>query len=235
MDEDLGMDATHPLVAATLATLGLSEADRPAAVLPRDRSQADPATVSASQRWRLVLASAHVIATVGYAGATIEAITAEAGVSKKTFYKFFSGKEEAFLACYEGLDSVLSYVVGLAGAAPDLDRAVDLVIEGYLSALAAAPDLTRLFLIEALTASPRIRLKRAENLERFATILQDALADLRHGDHTIGHLADGEAIALLGGLNELCVRHITRHPVDSLPAIRDDVANFTRRTLRPLR
>lgn len=236
MDSDelargFALDSAHPLVSAALETLGLAEGERPAAVLPRDRSRVDATQVSASQRWRLILATAHVVARQGYAAATIDKITSQAGVSKKTFYKFFPSKESAFLACYEAVDGLLGHVTALAADQSDLDAAADAVITAYLSALAAAPDLTRLFLIEALAATPRIRLKRAENLERFAAVLQDGLAAVRRRDPSVARIPDHQVIALLGGINELCVNHITRHPIADLPAMKDAIVAFTRRFL----
>lgn len=219
----------HPLVAGALGSLGLPLADQPVDELPRDRSKADAAVVAASQRWRLLMAVARVVADQGYAGATIEKVVAEAGVSKKTFYKFFASKEEAFLACYDGMDVILDHLTRIAQDQHDAETAVEAVWGAYLIALAAAPDLTRLFLIEALTASPRIRLKRAENLERFATVFRSGLAAFSSKDSRAAEQTQDDALALLGGINELCVRHISRHSVESLPDITPQLVAFTRR------
>jgi len=224
-----GLDSGHPLVADALALLGMdSEAERPIEVLPMDRRKADPGTVRASQRWRLLLAAAHVIATEGYAAATIEKIVTEAGVSKKTFYTFFASKEAAFLACYDGIDSALEHFAELAREERDLDQAVDTVAASYLAVLVALPDLTRLLLIEALAATPRIRLRRTENLEKFATAFQRTLEELGGHDSRVGEHSTDDIIALLGGLNELCVRHISRHEVETLPSIGPQLTSFFR-------
>ena len=89
----------HPLLESALRSIGITADAPPAAALPRDRRRADAATVSESQRWRLLRAFAGVVADKGLARTTIEDATSAAGVSKKTFYKFFSSKEESIHRC----------------------------------------------------------------------------------------------------------------------------------------
>src|SRR5215510_10299498 len=54
--------------------------------------------VAANQRERIQAA-----AELGYAEMSVEAITARAGVSRRTFYEHFKNKEDAFLAAYDAL------------------------------------------------------------------------------------------------------------------------------------
>src|ERR1700742_4133829 len=53
------------------------------------------------QRRRLFEAAATVFAARGFADATAEAISREAGMSKATFYEHFANKEEAILALFD--------------------------------------------------------------------------------------------------------------------------------------
>ena len=53
------------------------------------------------QRQRLFEAAAAVFARVGYAEASAEAISREAGMSKATFYEHFANKEECILALFD--------------------------------------------------------------------------------------------------------------------------------------
>lgn len=223
------LPAVHPLVTVALERLGVHMGDRPLRALPHDRSQVDADEVALSQRWRLTLATAAVIATEGMAGTTIERITREAGVSKNTFYKFHDTKEDALLSCYEAVDFVLDTLVStdqLLSTEAEVEMLLSKVISTYLNLLAAAPDLTRIFLVEALTASPRVRLRRAETLERFAAAMQSAGDDLRGRGVPLRKLTDQQMIAALGGINELCVVHITRHPVETLPDLQADIESF---------
>jgi AcrR family transcriptional regulator len=67
--------------------------------------------VAENHRWRIMFATAEVIAEQGYAGATIAQITKLAGVDGRAFYRLFAEKQEAFDAIYEqGLQSVMTTV-----------------------------------------------------------------------------------------------------------------------------
>src|SRR5437588_11239704 len=55
---------------------------------------------SDTQRGRLLVAGALVIAEKGYAGATVSDIVAAAGVSRTAFYEHFDGKEDCLLEAY---------------------------------------------------------------------------------------------------------------------------------------
>lgn len=223
--------AGHPLVEAALRGFGLGAATSPASTLPRDRRQADARTVSDSQRWRLLQGFAHVVARKGLAATTIDDATTAAGVSKKTFYKFFSSKEDAFLACYEAVDRLLEILAGTRPPAGDLRETTRWMSSLYLGALAAAPDLTHLFLVEALTAGPRVRIRRAEQFERFVDVVQAALRGARTLDPGIPDHSDEDVLAVIGGINELCVHHLARHPAETLPDLEPSVTAFAWRHL----
>src|ERR671937_1467189 len=69
--------------------------------VPRGR-HAPPLEVRLSvQRRRLFHAAATVFARVGYAEASAEAISREAGMSKATFYEHFDNKEECIPALFD--------------------------------------------------------------------------------------------------------------------------------------
>ena len=53
------------------------------------------------QRARIVSAMVEVAAEGGYLGAAVAPVVARAGVSRRTFYELFDGREECFLAAFE--------------------------------------------------------------------------------------------------------------------------------------
>ena len=210
----------HPLTAG----LGVREgAAPPPAKLSHDRRNIDANVVNASQRWRLLAASAHVFAK----------ITARAGVTKKTFYKFFSAKDDAFLASYEAVDTLIDRAVAAASVARTLNDAIDTIITAYLGALAAIPDLTAILLFEALAASPRIRRQRADYVERFAAGFHGVLVALRKSDPSLPDLTKAEVTLILGGVNELCVLHLTHNDAATLPTLRDEIFRSVIRLVGP--
>jgi AcrR family transcriptional regulator len=208
----------HPL----LADLPGPGSTPPPAALSHDRRNQDPETVLVSQRWRLLTATARVIATHGYAATTIGQIAAEAGVAKKTFYKFFASKEAAFLDCFEAIDTVLAHIVEKAGGQTSTIGWVDAVFTAYVATMVAAPDLTRIFLFESIAATPEIQRQRVETIRRFAVTFQDMLDRVRVHDPDTPELTFDEILAIVGGINELCVQHfVLDEPPDTLPDLAD--------------
>src|ERR1700722_14668338 len=68
------------------------------------------------QRARIVSAMIEVSAELGYLGAAVAPVVARAGVSRRTFYELFDGREDCFLAAFEwGVAQVRSVVLEAYG------------------------------------------------------------------------------------------------------------------------
>ncbi len=89
----------------------------PSITVPRGR-HAPPLEVRLGvQRTRLLEAAAQVFARMGYADASAEAISREAGMSKATFYEHFANKEECILGLFDwARDAILAAMAEAAGA-----------------------------------------------------------------------------------------------------------------------
>jgi AcrR family transcriptional regulator len=83
--------------------------DKPAAVA-RLRSEREPLSreppfgdrqVDDFQRARILSAMVEVAAEGGYLGAAVAPVVARAGVSRRTFYELFDGREDCFLAAFD--------------------------------------------------------------------------------------------------------------------------------------
>jgi AcrR family transcriptional regulator len=169
------------------------------------------------QRDRLFAAAAAVFARVGYAEASAEAISREAGMSKATFYEHFANKEECILALFDAAaakigESVMTSV-GIASDAGDLATRAERVrggIRAFLSGLEAYPDHARTLLVEVIGAGPRARERRDTVLEGFAEMLdqQNAMAHERYGAPRFA--SPDDAFALVGAIVELASRQL-RH------------------------
>src|SRR5512133_3181009 len=81
--------------------VAMAAAERPAPTVPRGRHAPPLAVRLTVQRRRLFEAAADVFARVGYAEATAESISREAGMSKATFYEHFANKEACMLALFD--------------------------------------------------------------------------------------------------------------------------------------
>jgi len=189
--------------------------------LPRHRHDLSREQVRASQRGRIALATADVVAGEGYAGATVLAIAKRAGVSRKTFYELFADKEEALLAAYDGLDHLIEQTVrAAADSASSGGTARELLAAGttaLLATLAEQPAFTRMFFLEALGAGPRVRERRDQAIEQAAEPLALALTLVRRSqDARLPPVSHELARALTGAGIEAIIRHLVNHEPETL-------------------
>ena len=181
--------------------------------VPRGR-HAPPLEVRVGlQRRRLLRAAASVFARGGYAEASAEGISREAGMSKATFYEHFANKEECIIALFEA---------AAAGVRDVVDRAADAVggedaiarqragIHAFLVVMQQYPDQARTLLVEIIGAGPRAAERRDAVLEGFARRIdqQNAAAHERYGAPRFA--TPDDAFALVGAIVELASRQL-RH------------------------
>ncbi|WCB96762.1 hypothetical protein DSM104299_05530 [Baekduia alba] len=175
-----------------------------------------PAVPATEIRARILGAMARLAADKGYAAVTIDDLARAARISKRTFYAHFADKERCLLAAYEAAASSV-YDAAERAAAQDggnWRRQVDTVIATYLMALAAQPEMTRLFLIEIQAAgAAALELHLAVDL-RYAALLRRIVR--RGGRRT---LPQPMAIALLGAVNELVLHEVANDRTTRLPRL----------------
>lgn len=112
--------------------------------------------VAGSQRERIFEAAVDTIAEQGYPATTVNAVIKRAGVSSSTFYSFFAGKEECFLAAHKWLLAELLISVGerfnsIDGDWPQrMSGGLAVVVE----MLAKRPERARVMMVELLAAGP---------------------------------------------------------------------------------
>jgi AcrR family transcriptional regulator len=162
------------------------------------------------QRQRLLSAAAAVFARVGYAEASAEAISREAGMSKATFYEHFANKEECILALF---DVAAGQVRGAVAAATEAaggsaDERLRSGLRAFLEALVTYPDEARTLLVEIIGAGPRAAACRDAVLQDFADLIdeQNALAAERFGAPRLASRDD--AYAIVGAAVELASRQL---------------------------
>lgn len=176
-----------------------------------------PAPVPATEvRARILAAMATLVADKGYAAVTIGDIAAAARISKRTFYDHFADKERCLLAAYEAASAQVYGAAERAAAQPELPwRArVDAVIATYLRALAANPEMTRVFHVEIQAAGAEaLDLHLQVNL-RYAALLRRIVGE--GGERKLGRPM---AIALLGAVNELVLHAIAEGRTRRLPSV----------------
>src|SRR4051794_16112624 len=180
--------------------------------VPRGR-HAPPLEVRLTvQRQRLLEAAAEVFAQRGYADASAEAISREAGMSKATFYEHFANKEEAILALFDQAGALVLQRVADAysDAEPEPGQRVRAGVRAFITAIADHPAASQTLLSEIIGAGPRAVERRDAVMEAFARTIDE---ENRHAPGPFGsprlHSFE-DACATAGATPELAPRHVRR-------------------------
>jgi AcrR family transcriptional regulator len=189
------------------------------APVPRGR-HAPPLDVRVGvQRRRLLRAAAAVFARAGYADASAEAISREAGMSKATFYEHFANKEEAILGLFD--EAVTEVILAMAAAEPARNEQstyeawMQAGLRAFLDKLAEEPEVAQTLLVEIIGAGPRAMERRDAVLDAFAGALHrdNARVAPRFGAPTFADPDD--AFAVIGAIVEVVSRQLrTGQPAD---------------------
>lgn len=146
---------------------------------PRREKDAGGSALPAPQRERILDAAERLIAERGCAGSSIEALVKEAGVSSVTFYEFFEGKEECFVAAFDRAVDAAADELALAAegdpAAGGLSWSEQVAtgLRALTRLIVAEPERARLCLVEAQTGGPELGLRFEAALDRVATKLRE--------------------------------------------------------------
>jgi AcrR family transcriptional regulator len=152
-------------------------ASKPAPKRGRDPSRD---ALPAPQRERILDAVERLAAEHGCAGTSIEAIVKAAGVSSVTFYEFFAGKEESFVAAFDravdaGAEELATAAAGdPAAGGLSWAEGVATGLRALTRLIPAEPSRARLCLLEAQTGGPELS-------ARFEAVLDRVAAKLREG------------------------------------------------------
>jgi AcrR family transcriptional regulator len=183
-------------------------------IVPRGRHAPPLAVRLDVQRRRLFSAAAAVFARCGYADASAEAISREAGMSKATFYEHFANKEECLLALFDtGVEEVMHEMTAASEglAVETYEERVRGVNRAFLGALAAHPDSTYTLTLSIQGAGPRAAARRGEVLEAFAELLFRANASHAPDFGAPTFASRDDAYAVVGAAVELVARHLRGH------------------------
>ncbi|HEX8102313.1 MAG TPA: TetR/AcrR family transcriptional regulator [Solirubrobacteraceae bacterium] len=196
---------------------------------------ASPAVAEDSQRARLIAGMAEAAAEKGYTATTIADVVARAQVSRRTFYEHFADKDACFLAAYDASsDQLMGLIAGAVSddALPWQER-VAAGVRAYLDTLAAEPELTRLFLVEVLSAGRAALARRRAVHQRFAQLVV-RLAESGAAALPPGHRLDPAlALGLIGAVNELVLDSVDEGRIAELSELRDTAVTIVRALLAP--
>jgi len=181
-----------------------------------------PEQVTSSQRARVLAAMRELVATHSYRDVAVAAVLRHAGVSRKTFYELYAGKEECFVAVYEGeMGRLLTPVMqAFEGSEPWVDR-LRTALGVLLGALAGDPSAARICFVEVLAAGPLALERRAHALAALDPLFapHDG-ADERDADGGLTPRSRAVTAGSVGYLAEVLHREIAAGRVEDLPLLR---------------
>jgi len=146
---------------------------------PASKRGRDPSRVAlpAPQRERILDATERLIGERGCAGTSIEAIVKAAGVSSVTFYEFFAGKEECYVAAFDrAIEAGAAEVARAAPAGLTWPERMATGLRAVAALIVAEPARARLCLVEAQTGGPELSTHIEAALDRVAAKLREGRA-----------------------------------------------------------
>ncbi len=162
------------------------------------------------QKQRLFDAAAIVFSRVGYADASAEAISRQAGMSKATFYEHFANKEECLVALFEYASAIVLDVLVEAArhAGGDFRDRHRAGLRAILDIVDANPSMAQAILVETVGAGPRLAELRDRALNTVAqTMYEETVHAAQRGGGPPFASAD-EAFAIVGATFELVSRQL---------------------------
>lgn len=187
--------------------------------LPRHRHDLTREQVATTQRARIILAVAETVTEQGYAQTTTRQIIERAGVSTKTFYAHYAGKEEAFIAGYTLLDGALLTMADreISTTQPRTDLRAQVVRS--LEAVAAWPLFTRMRLVEGRAAGRIAEARRLAMAQVQVEQFERAVEAARARDPRIGRPSRAVIELLFAGMSEMLARHVLARDPETLPEL----------------
>jgi AcrR family transcriptional regulator len=191
--------------------------------LPHGRHGLPAEFVERNQRQRLLVSLIRTVADVGYNGATITNLAEGAGVTTRTFYKYFDSVEDCYIAAFEAAGEVLGERLRAAYvSAEQWPRRVRAALAAALDFFAGEPELARLLLTEPFVAGPTIARRYQEQIERLAPYL-------REGRELSPEAASFPATTergLIGSVASQIGRKASAGQAASLPSLLPELAQF---------
>ena len=176
-----------------------------------------------NQRDRLTAGIIAVVAERGYQDATVTRICAAAGVSRRTFYAYFSSKEECYLHAFDLIGAHLTEALVEAGTDEEAWPArIRARLEAMLEIFTTNPDLVRFALIAPLRAGEKIARRQRVAVER---ILKALTSDEPEGTE-VRSPSPAVQEAMVGGMMTLVAGTVERGGEERLPDLLPDLVEI---------
>lgn len=188
--------------------------------LPPGRHGLPREFVTRNQRDRLAAGTIAAVAERGFNETTITQICAAAGVSRRTFYTYFSSKEECYLAAGTTIVEHLRIAAEASSKGEEeWPTRVKMKLRAALEFLAVNPDLARFLLIAPQRAGEEVA-------SRYRSAMEKAVDYLGEGRASGGEQrtpSDAVSASLVGGMAALVVRKVEEGEGERLPELLADL------------
>ncbi|HEY5046018.1 MAG TPA: TetR/AcrR family transcriptional regulator [Solirubrobacteraceae bacterium] len=183
-----------------------------------------PDVVADHQRARLYGAMIESVARQGYAATTMAGLCKLAGVSTRTTYQLFAGKEAYFLGTY---DAIVARAVKRIRAAYEPEGDWQARLRCALGAFAAEvvdePEAARLALVEALGASAGSVARMQRTRRIFEQMIGASFSEARDGVTLPPPLVKG----IVCGIERITRQQLLAGTVEELPALTEELLAWT--------
>jgi AcrR family transcriptional regulator len=179
--------------------------------------------VATSQRERVLAAMRDLVGGRGYQSVPVTEVIRHAGVSRKTFYELYSGKEECFSDVYEReMERLLAPALhAFEGDEPWVDR-LRTALGVLLGSLAADRDGARICFVEVLAAGSLALERRNVAMAALDPLLSPEPSGGSPSDDPAGRPGPATAGAV-GYLSETLQREIAAGRTAQLPSLRSEL------------
>ncbi len=165
----------------------------------------------------------------GYASASVSAVIAAAGVSRPTFYEYFTDRDDAFLAAVSVAQARLLEIVRERIAAEPPECALGASIRALIEFASAEPEMARFFSNEPLAAGTKALDARDKSLAEIAKLVERSYIGLSP-ETTV---PDFSPSMILGGTLRLLASRLRRGE-PTLTALIPDLISWVKAYENPL-
>jgi len=181
-----------------------------------------------TQRERLLSGVITVANRDGCARANVSAVIAEAGVSRPTFYEYFTDKGDCFLAALADIHERLLDEVRQAVESDPPQQAIEAAIAALVEFASTQPAMARFLMSESMAAGPGALDARDEGIREIEQMIEEAYREVPPGTA----VADVCPSMVIGGVYRMLASRLRRGE-PRLSALLDDLLSWVKRYERP--
>jgi AcrR family transcriptional regulator len=183
-----------------------------------------------TQRDRLLRGMTHVATHEGYTETTVAKVIARAGVSRPTFYDYFTNREDCFLAALAGAQEQALTEIRRAVENKPAEQVARTTIAAMVGFASSRPALARMMMVQALTGVPNALDARDRTIEAIAEPIEAALSRMPNS----AFAPDLSARVTIGAVERLLAARLNRD-MPMPPALLGDCLAWTQSYERPIR